>query len=114
METIFMESGEEKVVCLEMRFIDSLKFTLKSLDSLVKTLGEDQFETLTSQMPKESLDLLKRKGVFPYEYMTDFSKLNAKSLPPKEAFYSQLNNNHISDKDYDHAKKVGKLLIAKP
>ena len=42
--------------------------------------------------------------------MTDFSKLNAKSLPPKEAFYSQLNDNHISDKDYDHAKKVWKTF----
>ncbi len=113
METVIMESGKEKVVCLEMRFIDSLKFTLKSLDSLVKTLGEDQFKTLTSQMPKESLDLLKRKGVFPYEYMTDFSKLGVKSLPPKEAFCSQLNDNHISDKDYDHVKKVWKAFNCK-
>ncbi len=57
-------------------------------------------------MPKESLDLLKQKGVFPYEYMTDFSKLSATSLPPKEAFYSQLNDKHISDEDYAHARKV--------
>ena len=110
METIVMENGKEKVVCLEMRFIDSFKFTLKSLDSLVKTLGEDQFETLTSQMSKltnsVSLDLLKRKGVLPYEYMTDFSKLSVKSLPPKESFYSQLNDSHISNKEYDHAKNV--------
>ena len=111
----------EKTICLEMRFIDSFKFTLKSLDSLVKTLGKDQFKTLTSQMlpsiPKEttngqkndrieSLSLLKQKGVFPYEYMTDFSKLNASSLPPKEAFYSNLNGSGISDEDYAHAKKV--------
>ncbi len=112
METFTTIDGKENTVCLEMRFIDSLKFTIKSLDKLVKTLGEDQFETLTSQMPKLSvgktlsLDLLKRKGVFPYEYMTDFSKLGVKSLPPKEAFYSQLNNKHISDEDYDHAKNV--------
>ncbi len=122
METIVSDDGRKKTICLEMRFIDSLKFTLKSLDALVKTLGEDQFKTLTSQMipqiPKEtsdgkkkhdrikSLELLKRKGVFPYEYMTDFSKLSETSLPPKEAFYSQLNESGISDKDYDHAKKV--------
>ncbi len=93
---------------LEMRFVDSLKFTLKSLDALVKTLGEDQFETLTSQMSTkpESLDLIKCKGVFPYEYMTDFTKLNVTRLPPKKAFYSQLTDSHISDEDYDHAKKV--------
>ena len=108
METIVSDDGKKKTVCLEMRFLDSFKFTLKSLDSLVKTLGEDQFETLTSQMlvDPESLNLLKRKGVFPYEYMTDFSKLSETSLPPKEAFYSQLTDSHITDKDYDHAKKV--------
>ncbi len=108
METIVLDDGKEKTDCLEMRFLDSFKFTLKSLDSLVKTLGEDQFKTLTSQMSvkPESLGLLKRKGVFPYEYMTDFSKLSKTSLPPKEAFYSQLNESGISDKDYEHAQKV--------
>ena len=95
----------EKEIKLELRFIDSLKFTLKSLDSLVKTLGDDQFETLTSQVipliPKETL-----MSIYTYEYMADFSKLSATSLPPKEAFYSQLNGSGISNKDYDHAKKA--------
>ncbi len=115
METVVSDDGKEKTICLEMRFIDSYKFTLKPLDSLVKTLGEDQFETLTSQMFVESelLNLLKRKGVFPYEYMTDFSKLSATSLPPKEAFYSQLTNSHITDKDYEHAQKVWKAFDCK-
>ena len=76
----------------------------------MKTLGKDQFNILTHQMlqqiPKESLNLLKQKGVFPYEYMTDFSKLSETSLPPKEAFYSQLNKSGISDEDYAHAQKV--------
>ena len=123
-ELILKPNGElvEKEIFLELRFIDSLKFTPKSLDSLAKMLlGDDQFETLTSQMilliPKEtddsrkhnrieSLNLLKRKGVFPYEYMTDFSKLSAISLPKKEEFFSQLSRSGISDKDYTHAQKV--------
>ena len=112
-KNIPMESRKEKVICLEMKFLDSLKFSLKSLDALVKTLGKDQFRTLTSQMPKESLDLLKQKGVFPYEYMTDFSKLSAPNLPPKETFYSQLNDKHISDEDYDHTKNVWKAFDCK-
>ncbi len=104
----------EKTIHLEMRFIDSLKFTLKSLDSLVSTLRKDQFKTLTNQMIShlpadnrlQALDLLKKKGVFPYEHMSDFSKLSSTSLPPKSAFYSQLNKSNISDTEYDHAKKV--------
>ncbi len=108
METYIDDNGKEKGHYLEMRFLDSFKFTLKSLDKLVETLGKDQFGTLTSQMfiSSESLELLKRKGVFPYEYMTDFSKLSETRLPPKEAFYSQLNDSHISDEDYVHAKNV--------
>ena len=107
METLITDKGKEKTICLEMRFIDSAKFMRGSLDKLAKTLGKDQFLTLTSQMSDyELLDLLKQKGVFPYDYMSDFSKLSATSLPPKELFYSQLNDSHISDKDYDHAKNV--------
>ena len=62
---------------MELRFLDSVKFTLKSQDSLVSTLGDDQFKTLTNQMPcaNENLKLLKQKWVFPYEFMTDFSNL---------------------------------------
>ena len=115
METVVDDNEKERVKCLEIRFLDSYKFTLKPLDSLVKTLGEYQFETLTSQMSvdPESLNLLKRKGVFPYEFMTDFSKLSATSLPPKEAFYSQLTDSHISDEDYAHAKNVWRVFGCK-
>ena len=121
MESVVGRNGKEKNLCLEMRFLDSVKFMRGSLDSLAKTLGKDQFGTLTSQMlpqiPKETIDgkrhdrieslnLLKQKGVFPYDYMTDFSKLSATSLPSKDAFYNQLNKTGISDEDYAHAKRV--------
>ncbi len=111
MERVVMENGKESVIYLEMRFLDSLKFMRGSLDSLAKTLGKDQFGTLTNQILSgcgsvELLSLLKQKGVFPYEYMTDFSKLSVTSLPPKEAFYSQLSGSGISDDDYEHAQKV--------
>ena len=50
--------------------------------------------------------LLLRKGVYPYEYMHSWEKFNETSLPPKESFYSELNLEEISDKDYLHAQKV--------
>ncbi len=59
------------------------------------------------------MNLLKQKGVFPYEHMTDFSKLNVTSLPTKDAFYSQLSGSGISDKDYTHAQKVWKAFSCK-
>ena len=50
--------------------------------------------------------LLLRKGVYPYEYMDSWKRFNETSLPPKKYFYSELNLEDISDKDYLHAQKV--------
>ena len=53
----------------------------------------------------KKLDLMARKGVYPYDYMDSFDKFNEK-LPTKGDFYSNMNNEHISDEDYCHAQKV--------
>ncbi|GET61924.1 hypothetical protein RIR_jg11882.t1 [Rhizophagus irregularis DAOM 181602=DAOM 197198] len=45
-------------------------------------------------------------GVYPYEYMDDWKKFEKTSLPPKGAFYSKLNETHISDKEYEYAQYV--------
>ena len=50
--------------------------------------------------------LLLQKGVYPYEYMDSWEKFDETTLPPKEAFYSNLNLEDISDEDYAHAQKV--------
>ena len=50
--------------------------------------------------------LLLRKGVYPYEYMDSWERFNETSLPDKKAFYSELNLEDITDKDYAHAQKV--------
>ena len=34
-------------------------------------------------------------------------------LPDKEYFYSELNNEHITDEDYEHAQKVGSIFNIK-
>ena len=36
--------------------------------------------------------------------------LNETSLPPKKAFYSKLNLEDITDKDYNHAQKVWEVF----
>ena len=50
--------------------------------------------------------LLLRKGVYPYEYMDSWIRFDEKSLPDKKVFYSELNLEDITDKDYTHAQKV--------
>ena len=57
--------------------------------------------------------LLLRKGVYPYEFMDSWERFNETSLPDKEAFYSNLNMEDITDVDYRHANTVFEYLINK-
>ena len=120
------KSGEMKDVIRDIRFIDSLKFMSSSLDNLSSNLtkcgkcsvckGEIKGRCLnstdknlhetTKYFEGEELKLLMRKGVFPYDWLDDFDKLNETQLPPKKEFYSKLRGEDISDEDYEHAKKV--------
>ena len=81
-----------------------------SLDSLVNNLPEDAFNNLKRYCTDDKLSLVKRKGVYPYEYMDTLERLKDTKLPPKEAFHSKLNNGDISDEDYAHAQKVWRVF----
>ena len=48
--------------------------------------------------------LLLRKGIYPYEYMDSWETFN--ETTSKEAFYSNLNLEGITDEAYNHAQKV--------
>jgi len=72
---------------------------------------EKRFSNLRSRcLSDEHFRLFLRKGVYPYEYMDSFERFEEIAIPPKEAFYSNLNLSDISDIDYQHALKVFKAL----
>ena len=96
----------EKPIHHTIRFIDSFRFMSTSLSKLVNNLPETAFQNVGKYYTREKLDLIKRKGVYPYEYMNSIERFKETRLPPKESFYSSLNDEHISDEDYKHAKKV--------
>ena len=80
-----------------------------SLDALVRNLDTENCKNLKKFYPEESQFILfKGKGVFPYDYVVSVNRLQEKSLPSKEAFYSKLNEENITDQDYEHAKTVWK------
>ena len=89
----------------EIRFIDSFKFLQTSLSNLVSNLQPTDFTNLQKNI-KFHHSLLTRKGVYPYDYITSIKQLKEAKLPPKEAFYSLLYNEEISDEDYQHAHNV--------
>jgi len=92
---------------VELRFLDSFRFMGKGLDSLSKSFDKSRFFELRIMFPNnDQFNLLKRKGVFPYEYVESIDILKQTSLPPKYSFFSHITNQNITDKDYEYAKKV--------
>ena len=85
-----------------LTFIDSFQFMSSSLEKLVSNLPREAFKYTTQKFKGNKLDLMVRKGVYPYEYMDSFDKFNEK-LPTKENFVSIMNTGHITDQDYEHA-----------
>ena len=79
-----------------------------SLDKLSSNLKMEQFVNLKKYYSGNQLSLLLRKGVYPYDYVDFLTKLDETSLPPKEAFYSNLTGKGITDEDYRHAQTVWK------
>ena len=77
-----------------------------SLESLVSNLPKESFLNLSRYYQGEQLQLLLRKGVFPYDLCDSIEKLTNTKLPPTEAFYSKLNETYINQEDYHHAQKV--------
>ena len=59
------------------------------------------------------LALLLRNVVYPYEYMNSREKFNEATLPNKESFYSELNKENITDKDYAQTQKVWEVFKIK-
>ena len=96
-----------------LTFIDSFQFMSSSLDKLVSNLPKDDL-IYTSQVFKgKRLNLMSQKGVYPYDFMDSFEKFDQTELPTKDQFYSILNDQHITDDEYDHAKKVWKVFKIK-
>ncbi|KYN09789.1 hypothetical protein ALC57_18082, partial [Trachymyrmex cornetzi] len=95
--------------CVKLRFIDSFKFLSASLDKLASYLDKDKLKIVRSEfsiLSDEKLELLTRKGVFPYEYVDYVEKLQDTRLPPRESFYSSLTGDTVSESDYAHAVNV--------
>jgi len=50
--------------------------------------------------------MLKQKGIYPYEWMNEWKRMESTELPPVEEFYSSLRDAGCSDEDYELAEKV--------
>ena len=97
--------GKTFPIKFEIRFIDSFKFLQTSLANLVSNLQPTDFKNL-NRVLKHDTSLLTRKGCYPYDYVSSIDKLKETKLPSKEAFYTKLYDEEISEEDYQHAINV--------
>ena len=96
-----------------LTFINSFQFMSSSLDKLVSNLIKNDLIYTSKVFKGKRLNLLSQKGVYPYDLIDSFEKFNQMALPTKDHFYSILNDQHITDDEYDHAKKVWKTFKIK-
>ena len=74
-----------------------MEFMNCSLDKLVKNLVDKDFKYLVKEFSCESLELLKQKGAYPYEYMNSFKRFNEDKLCARKYFYSSTKDKKISE-----------------
>jgi len=91
---------------IELRFLDSFKFMSSGLDALTKNLSRDHFTHIPKYFTGSGLDLVLRKGIYPYDHMDSDEKYQLTHLPKYEDFYNKLNKTNVSLEDYEHAKHV--------
>ncbi|GFT79782.1 uncharacterized protein NPIL_673121 [Nephila pilipes] len=89
-----------------IRFLDFCRFMPSSLEKLATNLKSDQFRIIKSFISEDKVSLLMRKGCFPYDYVSSPERLSETCLPPKQEFFNRLNNEELTDDDYQHAVRV--------
>ena len=123
-DTITKEDKEVNIYsCL--KFVDTLNFMRNSLEKLVGNLEKPSFKNMAKYFQGEKLDLMLRKRVYPYEYMTGVERFWEKSLPPKEEFapmlgagvisdsQAMITPSHIFDEDFQHVQRFYEVFGCK-
>ena len=117
------------------KFVDSLSFMDSSLEKIVQDLqaGEHTFPILRKSgllgtdgvdaegnlaagdsMARRRLNLLTRKGVFPYSALKSTEEFRSMtSIPPIEVFHSNLSGQNLGQAEYMHAKEVFEVFECK-
>jgi len=93
-------------VC-NQHYIDSFQFLSRRLENLVLLLLQNSCNKFAHTiMYLLDSNLVFAKGIYPYSYMTGPEKFGETQLPPIEAFYSILDEEALTNEDYDRSKKT--------
>ena len=112
----------------QLRFIDSFQFLSTSLEKLVENMEVNDLKITKAEFPdrdgllrdhvvlgglhlpvfgsETQFDLVRQKGIFPYDFLDDMSCFDRPSLPPRRMFFNKLTSTTCSPSDYFRAVKV--------
>ena len=91
-------------------FMDSFQFIASSLGKLAGNLPEDAFHYSKQEFKNNKFELMKKKVVYPYDFMDCVDKFEEQQPPSKNDFYSLLSDDGKSEEQYQHAQKVWNTL----
>ena len=96
-------------------FLDSYQFLQGSLDSLAKNLESTPIShsIMFKRYPHLTTTDLFKKGIFPYRYFDNWSKMNEPDLPTIEHFYNDLAEEPCTELDYQSAETMWHQLGCK-
>ena len=86
-------------------------FLNSSLDKLVKTSKD--FKYLSKVFKENKSELVKKKGIYPYEYMDGFKKFKENCLPDKVCFFNSSKDCEITDEEYSRVTDVWNIFNIK-
>ncbi|XP_063243608.1 uncharacterized protein LOC134542910 [Bacillus rossius redtenbacheri] len=89
-----------------VQFVDSFRFMSCGLASLAQNLPASQFTNTMAFFEPQCVQLVMRKGIFPYDHVDTWEHLDERQLPLQDCFFNILTDSDISYADYDHAKTV--------
>ncbi|XP_039278288.1 uncharacterized protein LOC120350099 [Nilaparvata lugens] len=111
---------------IKFSFVDTFRFMASSIEKLAKSLKKEDCKHINNFIKNGKVlnDIIKRedndedqifnilsgKGIFPYEFIDDFEKLEYNKILEQDKFYSCLNHESINTKDYLHYKMVWNKL----
>lgn len=107
---------------LTLSFVDTFRFINVSIEKLANNLDDRNFNHLRRFVKNnayirgdenEVFGILRRKGVFPYDYIDQIEKLYCREILPIDSFYNTLNNEHLKQSDYEQYLTVWEKLKVK-
>lgn len=100
---------------IELRFLDSYWLLPSKFEELVKNLNLNDFYFTCRAFPDNiQFKLVRKKGVFPYDYVNTWNVSEENQFLSIETFYSKIKREHILSEDYENAKAVWNTSISLP